>query len=121
NSVDVLLPLAVRGREGIFVGNCDNILIRANRLTVAPGAVARELGVDGICVYGYPGKLMIVRENRLRSFPGGIYIHPLRPSQKLEGNHRPLWLVAENMIENASVRIDPPAVPDVIARDNYSF
>ncbi len=121
NSIEVQLPVAVRGREGIFAGNCDNLLIQGNRLSVTPTTVARELGVDGICVYGYLGKFMIVRENHLRAFPGGIYIHPLNPPLKISDTHRPLWLVIENMTEGGAVRIDSAAVPDVLTRDNYQF
>jgi hypothetical protein len=121
NTVEVQLPLAVRGREGIFAGNCDHLIVANNRLTTAPAAVARELGVDGVCVYGYLGKVMVVRDNHLRAFPGGIYIHPLNLPSKVSDDRRPLWLVAENLIEGGIVRIDPQAVNDVLTRDNFMF
>jgi hypothetical protein len=124
NSIDLLVPIAIRQRGGIFVGNCDNLIIEDN-LIVSSQRRAAEMGIDGICVFGFLGRLMLVRQNRLRRLPGGIYVQPLNaapapaPAQPNAPTTR--WLVGDNLIEGGGVRREGPGGSAVIDANNVSI
>jgi hypothetical protein len=78
NSVHTYASILVRGREGIFAGNCANLIIEGNKLFVTPATAVRSPSIDGIRVFGWLGPLVIIRHNCLTGFsPPGINVHPL--------------------------------------------
>ena len=111
NTVGVVLPpVAVRGRHGVFVGNCDSLLVDDNRMDAArPRADKR--GVEGIRVHGVLGRMALVRANHLSGFTTGIAFTPLGPPRK----QRDQWVVEDNLAESASpvVAVPQEAVPRV--------
>jgi hypothetical protein len=119
---------AVRGythaRYGIFCGNAASVQIENNTVSLSapPGFT---IAADGIRVYGYLGRKMIVRHNDVRAFSRGAVVVALKspgvplavngsgaaavtpislqyaqPTQR--GN---LWLIADNVFENVSTPI----------------
>lgn len=125
-SIDPVLGHAA-ARYAIFVGNVGSLLIDNNRATLNVAAQT-EIATDGIRVFGYLGKRLIVRHNYLTRFQTGIrvvqvatpghynavtgpqgevYLQPLRRAL--------LWLVADNVLESVS---QPLAAPSCLLIDN---
>jgi hypothetical protein len=85
NSVQVDGSALVRSHEGIFVGNCDNLVIEANRLSIARQLQRRSAEIDGIRVYGWLSSLVMIRHNRISGFDkSGIVVHPVGAPPKLQ-------------------------------------
>jgi hypothetical protein len=96
NSISVYASMLLRTHRGIFVGNCDNVVIEANRLEIGLHLVRKGSTVEnGIRIFGWLGPLVIARHNRLTGFSApGIDSHQLGqppPNQ--------LLLLNENVIE----------------------
>jgi hypothetical protein len=99
--------------HGIFVGNCDSIIVQDNSIRVNAGA---EYPFDGIKIYGHLGKRAIIRQNYIdcgTSPSYGIYFAPL---SNLKAN--PQWVIADNAISNSSYSVMIPsiAVPDAVRK-----
>jgi hypothetical protein len=93
NSVHTFSSILMRGAEGIFVGNCANLIIEGNKLLVTPATTGRSASIDGIRVFGWLGPLVIIRHNCLTGFSlPGINVHPL-------GHNPALLLTNENVIQ----------------------
>ena len=90
NSVHVYASALLRDREGIYVGNCDTLVIEANRLSVTPSVSGNERAIDGIRLLGMLGALGVIRHNTVQGFsaPG---IHPPKSDPKI-------LLVVDNFI-----------------------
>ncbi len=130
NVIDIALtPLARRlARHAIFVGNADSVEIRSNRANLTdPTGVF--LPTDGIRVFGYLGKKLIVRGNHLAGFPTGILVTALSaPGVQIQNQilYQPgvdeapragnLWLIADNVFDKARQAIAAPACMQV---DNW--
>jgi hypothetical protein len=94
NHIGVLLPPAERNeRFGIFVGNCDSVLVDNNYVRLKRFGATGKVHVEGIRVWGHLGKKMIVRQNHFVDFSLGVRVKPLNLSQ----HDQPLWLVMENV------------------------
>ena len=122
NIVNAALPAvgaASYSRFGIFVGNAADVNIENNR-TALTSAVNENLPSDGIRVYGYLGKKLIVRHNHTSGFTKDIHVRALLPSgpkhdavywyttpPKIGSPNVNLWLVADNVVEANA--IDAPA------------
>lgn len=116
NNLRVYLPaLFKRGRHGIFVGNCNHLLIEDNRVNVNSFQASRSPTVEGVRVYGLLGRMMIVRQNFLENCTTGVFVKPLRLGDRTT---RDQWLVADNMMPHASTPVDAPN--SVRKRDNYA-
>jgi hypothetical protein len=111
NTIRVLLPLqAVRERHGIFVGNCDSLIIEDNRLTVQRVAITQQTRIDGVRVFGILGRMMIVRQNHLEGVTTGIRVSPVHANPQITR----LWMVADNMVPGAqSLIVAPPNVQKI--------
>ncbi|MBC7812249.1 MAG: hypothetical protein H7175_13925 [Burkholderiales bacterium] len=98
NTIGVSLPpeAAVRERHGIFVGNCASLLVADNYITVRRFGLAAAVRIDGIRVFGYLGRMMIVRQNHMVGFNVGIYVEPLGDISASQQ-----WLVTDNMAVSA--------------------
>jgi Family of unknown function (DUF6519) len=111
NQVYVGLPPGPQShtRHAIFVGNVDSAVIENNYAKVNRS----EVTVEAIRIWGLFGRRLIVRHSHLVGFNTGILIRPLtRPK------NQPLWLVADNMAENANSIVLAPAI--VIQQNNFS-
>ncbi|MBZ4415600.1 DUF6519 domain-containing protein [Myxococcus sp. RHSTA-1-4] len=66
NEVHVLMTAESLGeRHGIFVGNCDTLLLEDNHVRVARKTFLSQLGIDAIRVYGSFGRLLTVQRNHV--------------------------------------------------------
>ena len=68
----------LRTCEGIFAGNCDTLVIEANRLFLTPGLSEGTFPIAGIRKVG-PSAFVIIRHNRVNGFLGpvrGIVVDP---------------------------------------------
>jgi hypothetical protein len=92
NSVHNYASILVRGLEGIFAGNCANLIIEGNKLFVTTAATGRSASIEGIRVFGWLGPLVIVRHNCVTGYsPPGIKVHSL-------GHTPALLLKDENVV-----------------------
>jgi len=105
NTIAVVLPIqAVRERHGIFVGNCDSVIIQDNHLTVQRFSLTQATRIDGVRVFGILGRLMIVRQNHLEGVTVGIRVNPVHANPQI--THQ--WLVADNMVPGPQALIVAP-------------
>jgi hypothetical protein len=108
NRIHVVLPPDAAGedRYGIFVGNCDSLVVENNHLRLQRLGEAARLRIDGIRVWGAFGKRLIVAQNHVASFTDatedtpkpqtgfdvGIRVNPLNASQEVRQ-----WVVMWNV------------------------
>jgi hypothetical protein len=92
NNVDIWLPpTGVRERHGIFVGNCNSLIIESNMVTLRRFTTTSTQRIEAIRVYGHLGKRMIIRQNHITpNFNIGIYVNPLNNITA------PLWIIHDN-------------------------
>jgi len=98
NSVHASGSMLLHAHEGIFVGNCDNLIIEANRVFVAQrrGQFASE--IDGIRVIGRLRSLVIIRHNRITGFGQfPIIVRPIDPTPP--ALQLPVNLGSENLFD----------------------
>jgi hypothetical protein len=96
NNIMVLLsPISIHERYGIFVGNCNSLMIENNYIEVKRFKKTLKLAIEGIRVYGYFGKRMIIHANHLENFNigPGISINPLN----FKDFNNPVWAARENV------------------------
>ncbi|HSN54699.1 MAG TPA: DUF6519 domain-containing protein [Candidatus Sulfomarinibacteraceae bacterium] len=94
NHISVVLPPAERNeRFGIFVGNCDSLLVEDNYVRLKRIGKTGKVYVEGLRVWGHLGKRMLVRQNHMVDFSLGVRIEPLN----LNEYDQPLWLAMENV------------------------
>ena len=93
NNVEILLsPVVTRERHGIFVGNCDSLIIQNNYVSVMPCSLTKDLNIDGIRVYGHPGRMMVVNQNHIVNANTGILFAPVSGE-----NGKPQWVITDNV------------------------
>ena len=97
-------PTLTRVARGMLVVNSPSLLISNNTLRMERLFSTQHLGTDGMEVSGQFGKRMLVRENSVIGYSGGISIEPANAVAPA------LWMVAENL---AIVRSRNPAVLQV--------
>ncbi len=127
NVIDVVLN-AVSGRSkarwAIFVGNAANTLIENNQASLTAPTFAK-LSSDGIRVYGYLGKKMVVRHNHTSGFTRDVHVRALLPTgpkhdavywytnpPAIGTNNTNLWLVADNVVESNNIDAQACLVAD---------
>jgi len=114
---NILVPLSpvARGRHGIFVGNCDSLIIQNNYASVQRFPVTSKVSIDGIRIHGHLGRMMIVRQNHLVGTTTGIRVVPLSGAE----HGTPQWIVTDNVAPNARNAVIAPS--SVRGRsDNYA-
>lgn len=125
NTVRVFLPTsASRERHGIFVGNCGSLTIRDNYLDLRRVARASGLRIEGIRVFGFVDRRVIVRGNHLLGgFNVGIRFEP-RTAFVVGANTKLQWIITDNMATQAqNLAVQVPANLRSRVRgvdDNYS-
>lgn len=114
NDISMRLPMEMqRGHRSIFVGNVHHIVVENNRMTVPAAKGDDRLFKEGIRIFGFLGRIMIVRANMLESCFAGIRVEAL-PSPY--GSN--LWLVEDNMAPLAPPVVNASA--GVVERNNFS-
>ncbi|BCZ84368.1 hypothetical protein PTKU64_80430 [Paraburkholderia terrae] len=122
--VDPVLGYAA-ARYAIFVGNCTSLQIENNRASLTIPAQT-DLATDGIRVWGYAGKKMIIRHNHITHFRTGIRVVRVIAPGKENGQAGPgpqdyiskepprqLWLVADNLLEDVMTSVHAPTCMQV--------
>ncbi len=112
NTVHVRLPSsATRERHGIFVGNSGSLLIESNFIDTERFGKAVDEYVEGVRVYGWIGRRMMVRENHMVGVDVGVRLTSL--NRNLNGN---LWIITENLAVQAAQVVratsDAPNISD---------
>ncbi|MDQ3918809.1 MAG: DUF6519 domain-containing protein, partial [Acidobacteriota bacterium] len=93
-------------RHGLFVGNCNNLMIENNDLSLRRLPGSEGMPVDGIKVWGALGNRLMVTQNHVhaadnnlqKSFDVGIRINPLANSKPVAAQ----WLVMYNVAPSKS-------------------
>lgn len=101
NKIETHLFSSKNERHGIFVGNCDSLLVENNYINIKRDT-RKKIMVDGIRVYGHLGKFMLIRQNHIVDFRTGILVKPLSIVST------PLWLVQCNMLHNSEKQVVAP-------------
>ena len=114
NNIGIILSPVVRDRHGIFVGNCDSLIVQDNYARVKRSPVTSKVSIDGILIHGHLGRMMIVRQNHLVGSTVGIRVIPLSGD---EG--KPQWIVTDNVAPNSENAVLAPSKVRGIA-DNYA-
>jgi len=102
NSIAIVLTpdAAKRDRHGIFVGNCQSLMIRNNNIRLERLTKTERLLIEGIRVWGVLGDKAHITENHLfsadgvksKSFDTGVHLHPL-----IQRPVTALWIVNLNV------------------------
>ena len=117
NNIGVLLPPGARERHGIFVGNCDSLIVQNNYASVRRFLVTSQVSIEGIRIYGHLGRMMVVRQNHLVGTTVGIRVVPLIVAGTRQ--RTPQWIVTDNVAPNARKAVIAPR--SVRGRaDNYA-
>jgi hypothetical protein len=116
NRIGFVLPISRQpaATHGIFVGNCDSILVSNNRVQRLGAPDGKTEKVPAIYLHGAFGRRLLVTQNHIDGCTPGINLVP--DSQSLGGGH--LWLAAENFAQQAALAVDAPS--SVIKRDNFT-
>lgn len=120
NNISILLPSG-DPRHGIFAGNCNSLIIENNYVSVKRLPTTLKTSIEGIKVYGYFGRMMIIRQNHLENTTVGIMFKPLG---KVSGT--PQWIITDNVAPGAKNTVFLPYVTDSTRKlvrgitENYS-
>lgn len=102
NTIRVSLPTsASRDRHGVFVSDCDSLVLARNHISLVRTARTQSVPIEAIRVVGILGQRAIIRENHIGPrFTVGVSFAAL--NQPLPTT--PLWLLTDNMMESASAK-----------------
>lgn len=92
-------PTVNREAYGIYVGNCDSLMINNNTLRRELVSSTGHLIMDGIHVEGELGWKAIIRDNETRNYPKGVFVNPTSSIKE------PLWIVADNVATVTAIDI----------------
>jgi Family of unknown function (DUF6519) len=99
----VLMPESAFERHGIFVGNCQSLLIQDNYATCDRVSTADRLAIDGIRVYGFLGPFAYITRNHLSGFTTGIRVAGLNNTSDGPSS---MWRVVDNIAVGAAKPVD---------------
>jgi hypothetical protein len=105
NNIQVSLPPSAQECNGIFIGNCDSLIIDNNYAIIRRFFSTSRIPIDGIRVHGYLGKMMTVRQNHVVGTTVGIRIVPLGTLPD-----RPQWIAIDNVAPGASDAVLAPSI-----------
>ncbi|WP_299157774.1 DUF6519 domain-containing protein [Accumulibacter sp.] len=93
-------------RHGILVGNCDSLDVESNRISITHFPTDKPRSADGIRVYGYQGRALLIRFNHMSDFRRGILVRAILDDPNGDGSARPpLWHVINNLLERCDTRV----------------
>jgi hypothetical protein len=125
NSIQVLLPPTIgkQERHGIFVGNCQSLLLENNYIQLKRLLHGENILIDGIRVWGVLGDRLMITKNHIasadgmpeRSFHFGINVHPVL-SKTPQAQWVIMWNVAPSKqgtvtVVNGAVALDGTNTP----------
>ena len=87
--------------EGIFVGNCESLMIDNNYLELTCPKDLQIAELPGIKIFGHLGERLIVRHNQIARFAKGIYIKALSPLPEQR-----LWIAIDNIASSARTAVE---------------
>lgn len=111
NTIQVVVPPeGALARHAVFIGNTERLRITGNDVRYESLTEGDRITSDGIRVFGFIGRFMVVRENVVDSFPGGITLHLNVPSGFARGalsflRSARMWAVEDNLIIGASPEV----------------
>ena len=110
NTAEVVLPQDARRRDrhGLFVGNCTSLMVENNHLRLRRLTGTQDIPIEGMRLYGFMGRKVIVRHNHVVGFPIGVTVTPRFPYPALS---TVAWLVADNMFETVQTPVNLPKAP----------
>jgi hypothetical protein len=89
-----ITPAVNREAYGIYVGNCDSLVIENNWLKHETLESTQHLFMTGVFVQGTMGKRIIVRHNEIANYTLGVFIDPQSVAPLPAP---PLWMVVDNV------------------------
>lgn len=104
NNISVLLSSGGE-RHGVFAGNCSSLIIENNYIDVKRLPATLETPIEGIKVYGYSGRMMVIRQNHLENTTVGITFKPLGPV-----SGKPQWVITDNVAPKSKNAVSLPDV-----------
>ena len=103
NVISLILPSILRKieRHGIFVGNCQSLLVENNHIQLKRLQEVESVRIEGIKIWGKMGERLMVTKNHVRSADGnkknsfdvGIVLNLLNLNTETN-----LWVVTWNMV-----------------------
>ena len=111
NEIEAYNTPGMRERHGIFVGNCDSVHVLNNRIRLRRYPAANNLPIDGIRIFGFLGRMVMVRQNHIVEFSTGTRVTPLNISTRTLEQ----WFVSDNAMENIARAVDAPRL---VRREN---
>ncbi len=121
NRIGVLVPPeGARGRHAIFVGNAAVVRIDANDISYDSRAEGDRITTEGVRVFGFITQALIVRDNVVDSFPGGIALHLFQLRGKGEGTRPRVYAAEDNLLigSSGSITVTGPLSALVTFRGN---
>jgi len=122
NTIELIFPpVAMRERFGVFVGNCDSLILENNYVRAQRFPQTGTSPLEGVRVFGFFGDRLIARHNHLADCTTGISVHVLNTSASV-GARKLQWLVADNIAAGAgrAVVVVEPRVGLVRQIENYA-
>ncbi len=120
NEIHLLAPLPALGPHvGIYAGNCGSLLIADNFVDARAPEVPdpTRLPLQGVRIFGFLGRVAIVRQNHLVGVPVGVFVHPLTGTRGLQNQ----WLVADNMAVSAQHAVVAEGPNGGLVRQDHNF
>lgn len=106
NRIAVSLPAQTkRERHGIFVGNCGRLFIENNEVRVTRLGTKNNVMIEGIRVYGFLGRMMMIRENYLEGCNTGATAFVLNSIAENQKQKYFQWLISDNMAPGATTAV----------------
>ncbi|MEA3012181.1 MAG: hypothetical protein QOD42_726 [Sphingomonadales bacterium] len=103
---------------GLFVGNANTVRIQRNTLAWATPKTAGDTKfAQGIRIWGYLGRFLLVGENRISIASLGIRIRPVEEVTQAD-MPKHMWLVADNLVDDVAASLVLKAPPFVEKRYN---
>jgi Family of unknown function (DUF6519) len=117
NHINVLVAPGRQDRHGIFVGNCDSLIVQNNYCQMQRFPVTQRIPVEGTRVVGRAGAMMILRQNHFANCTIGLNVI-------LAGSvsGRPQWIVTDNVAPQSRNPILVPNFSNLVRGipDNYA-
>ncbi len=116
NRLELMAPhVEAYAGYGILVGNSETVRILGNDLSLSSRPNFKNFYAQGIRIWGFLGRHIMVSQNRIAMATMGIRLNQLRP---LDDNFVPLWVFSQNLVEGPKGTIFHKASPNWVKLDN---
>ncbi len=92
---------------GVFVGNAETVRILGNDMALSPRPNFRQFFAQGIRIWGFVGREVLVSQNRISMATMGVRLHHVEKDVSAEY----LWVFSQNLIEGPKGTRDFKVVP----------